>query len=63
MYVLQTMVIMICLGVLSAYAQFELAKKVNAKVEEMEFALFWRGLFYLTVFFRMSQRILESEFV
>ena len=61
MFVIQLMSLMLCFGGVSAYTLWQMIGKVNVRVEEMEFVLMWRLLFYLTAVFRFVQRILASK--
>jgi len=61
MFVIQLMSLMLCFGGVSAYTLWQMIGKVNVRVDEMEFVLMWRLLFYLTAFFRFVQRILASK--
>jgi len=61
MFVIQLMSLMLCFGGVSAYTLWQMIGKVNVRVEEMEFVLMWRLLFYMTAFFRFVQRILASK--
>ena len=61
MFVIQLISVMLCFGGVSAYTLWQMVGKVNARVDEMEFVLLVRLLFYLTAFFRLLQRIVASK--
>ena len=61
MFVIQLASVMLCLGGVSVYTLCQTIGNVNRRVEEMEFAMLWKGLFYLTAFFRIAQRVLASK--
>jgi len=61
MFVIQLASVMLCLGGVSVYTLCQTIGNVNRRVDEMEFAMLWKGLFYLTAFFRIAQRVLASK--